>query len=227
MAMTTVKHRWAGADAAPFMFATFAMSAQSDYERSLGALTMVAHDLRSPLANRALLVDALTSAAQSGDVHSLQVSKERAHRLIEHVNRLLRSVLRRAAVAADPLRLEPILIDLGDVIDEAVELNRPMAERCSVTITRGGVDSISAFGDPDLLVEAVDNLVSNAIKHSDIGGQVQCELVEQGNRAVIRVIDQGCGLSESQIKRIFQPFARPRPDDGCAMAPGSVSGLRD
>jgi hypothetical protein len=78
MAKTTMKHRWVGADMGPFMFATSASTVQSDYESRLGALAIVAHDLRSPLGNLAPLEDSLTAAAQSGDVHSWQVSKEQA-----------------------------------------------------------------------------------------------------------------------------------------------------
>jgi len=197
--------------ATTFRFATSTSVAQRLDAGTLGALTMVAHDLRSPLANLVLLIEAMGSAARVGNFCRLDACKRRAHSLIEHLDGLLKSVLHRACANGDPLRIvDPVRIELGNIVDTAVALNRPIAECRSISVIRAGHDSLAVLGDRHLLIEALDNLLNNAIKHSEAGTSIDCTLLKQGSCAVIRIEDRGCGLSELQIRGVFQPFACPQ-----------------
>ena len=70
--------------------------------------------------------------------------------------------------------------------------------------------------DPDRMREAVDNLVSNAIKYSPPGGHIELSLAVEPNRAEIKVRDQGAGLSQDDLSRLFGRFQRlsARPTAG-------------
>lgn len=70
-----------------------------------------------------------------------------------------------------------------------------------------GVRQLAVDGDRRLLVEAVDNLVSNAVKHAPESSTVTCVTAFEDRQAVIRIGDEGNGLTELDLQRAFRPFA--------------------
>jgi signal transduction histidine kinase len=199
-------------------FATSAAAVGSNAP-AMSTLAMLAHDFRNPLASLMVLIEAMHSAGRSGDLHRLDISTARALGLIKHLNDLLKGVVLRASVSGDPVRIVPRRVELGEVMDAALELSRPSAEHRSIAIIRAGLPSIGVWGDKRLLIEAVDNLLNNAVKHSAAGTSITCSLAQQSGHAVIQISDQGCGLNDMQMKRLFQPFARHLTDHECGTAP--------
>jgi signal transduction histidine kinase len=104
------------------------------------------------------------------------------------------------------VRREPL--DLLGLVGDVVDANRPLADRKNQTISVSGPDSVTACGDQDRLWEAVDNLVSNAIKYTPPGGSVRVELEREGTNAVVHVRDTGPGLSPEDVGRVFGRFQR-------------------
>lgn len=197
----------AGVDPLIARFAISRRTLRPGQQRDLSLLTIIAHDLRSPLANLAVLIESMETAALAGDAAGLCARKQSAYRLIQHLDALLGGMLNRARTKGDPLRLDSEQIDLAEVVNAALDVNQPIAERRAITLSHSGSSATSVLGDRTLLVEAVDNLLSNAIRHSEPRSTIDCEVLERGSRAVIRVRDRGCGLTERQMRRLFQPFA--------------------
>ncbi len=88
------------------------------------------------------------------------------------------------------------------------EANRPLAARKEQTITVAAPPDHAAMCDSDRIREAIDNLVSNAVKYSPIGGAIDLLVARQEGGILVQVRDQGAGLSPEDISRLFGRFQR-------------------
>lgn len=186
------------------------------------ALSMVAHDLRSPLAaiiNRAEYIGALIDkdAAGRDDHKSASTLREKLHTSCEAIGRsagrmeqMIADLLTAARNEARSISLRCTAIDLADPVHAAIGLNQAAADKKQLRIvaTLGHAGPIAA--DEDRLIEAIDNLLSNAVKYSTAGGAI---LVETGSDAdagfaYVRVSDRGQGMSQEDVKLAFQRFQR-------------------
>jgi signal transduction histidine kinase/response regulator of citrate/malate metabolism len=191
------------------------LSAQ--WERLRGAnafkseiLGKVAHDLKNPLGvitGRAeMMMDFLEAVPISVDKLGSQVKhvRESAQRLIGMVDSLLAEAMADALNIS--IRREPI--EIPDLIRELVETSRPLLEKKKQRIEVDAPQSLTVSGDPDRLREAIDNLVSNAIKYSPIGGRIAIAVAREGEDVLVRVRDNGPGLSPEDMSRLFGRFQR-------------------
>ena len=99
-------------------------------------------------------------------------------------------------------------VQLAPLIHEAADLYDPIAENKGVARRVEAPDGATVNGDRDLLFEAVANLVDNAVKFTPEGGRVELALLYQEGETVIRVIDTGPGISESEREAVTQRFYR-------------------
>jgi signal transduction histidine kinase len=173
-------------------------------------LGTIAHDLKNPLGvimgRSEMLSDFLAMQplpeAQVRD--QIRHVRDSAKRLTGMVDSLISDAMNDALDIT--VRREPL--DLLGLVGDVVEANRPLADRKNQTITVNGPDSVTACGDQDRLWEAVDNLVSNAIKYTPPGGSVRIELERDGTNSVVHVRDTGPGLSPEDVGRVFGRFQR-------------------
>jgi signal transduction histidine kinase len=89
-----------------------------------------------------------------------------------------------------------------------VATNRPLADRKGQKLKVLASKAVMALGDHDRLAEAVDNLVSNAIKYSPNGAEIEVKVGHAKNKASIKVKDQGPGLTREDLSRLFGRFQR-------------------
>ncbi|RJF74692.1 ATP-binding response regulator [Rhodopseudomonas palustris] len=172
-------------------------------------LGTVAHDLKNPLGvilGRTEMLTELISADSSKDAVIAQVDhiREATRRLTSMVDHLISDAMADAFDIS--IRREPV--DLAALVAEVAEANRPMAQNkqqaIAVSIPTGRV----TMCDSDRVREAIDNLVSNAIKYSPIGGKISLQVDGDAATTVIRVTDEGAGLSPEDLSRLFGRFQR-------------------
>lgn len=172
----------------------------------LGALTIIAHDLRGPLANLSVLIELIETYVQMQAHEHLKMTTQKAHDMIAALDGMLNGFLQRTRETSDPLSFKPTLVDLADVVRDAADLNRPVAESRGITIDCGNASASVVTGDHRLLTEAVGNLIGNAVKYAPPNSTVTCETSRCGRNAMIAICDAGQGLSELDLKRAFRPF---------------------
>ena len=173
-------------------------------------LGTIAHDLKNPLnvilGRSEMLSDLLGADLPPAEAVRAQVGhvRDSAKRLTGMVDGLINNAMNDALdihVRQDP-------VDLTLLAADVVEANRPLAERKRQEIALAAPDSLVACGDHDRLWEALDNLVSNAIKYTPPAGSVAVELSRDGPDVAIRVRDTGPGLSPEDVTRVFGRFQR-------------------
>jgi signal transduction histidine kinase/CheY-like chemotaxis protein len=173
-------------------------------------LGTVAHDLKNPLGvilGRTEILKEMVAGAGALDKHvEAQIAniRDAANRLTQMVDDLVADAM---ADALDiTIRREPV--DIAVLVQEVAEANRPLAARKGQTIAVVAPPDHAAVCDSDRIREAIDNLVSNAIKYSPIGGTIDLLVAQEDSGIVVQVKDQGAGLSPEDISRLFGRFQR-------------------
>jgi signal transduction histidine kinase len=196
---------------APFRHVALAPSARSAPAANkdvalLNALSIVTHDLRGPLANLSLLMEMIEGLIGIEAHDRAAAGARKARAMIGTLSGMLHGYLERARTAGDPLSFLPTLVDLGEVIKSAIELNRPRADVRGVRFDCSQVRAFAVGGDHRLLTEAVENLIGNAVRHSPDGGTVHCSVERKTGCVVVKVRDQGTGLGDVELARALRPF---------------------
>ena len=173
----------------------------------LNALTIIVHDLRGPLTNLGLMIELIETHAEMRALDKVASSSRKAQDLIGALESMLEGFLRRAQETGDPLCFKPAKVDLAEVVEHAVSLNAPVASSRNVRFDCSGLESSVIDGDRSLLREAVGNLIGNAVKYAPAGSTVTCKASIVDSEAVVRIEDEGQGLTEYDLKRAFRPFA--------------------
>jgi signal transduction histidine kinase len=173
-------------------------------------LGTVAHDLKNPLGvilGRTEILKEMIAGAGALDENvkgQIAYIRDAANRLTGMVDDLVSDAM---ADALD-ITVRRESVDISVLVQEVAETNRPLAARKQQTITVAAPANHIAMCDADRVREAIDNLVSNAVKYSPIGGAIDLLVGEEDGGILIQVSDQGAGLSPEDISRLFGRFQR-------------------
>ena len=179
----------------------------------------IAHDLRTPLTRLRTHLEQLQDDAEN------QEMRGKIEDTIGEADALLatfRSQLRIAQIEAGSRIGEFGEIGLTDLIDDVVELYEPLATDENVRITATSAAGVRAFGDRDLLFQAISNLVDNAIKYTPRDSTVAIRLEAGQSSCRIEIADTGAGIPEDERERVLERFYRLEKHRG---SPGSGLGL--
>ena len=172
-------------------------------------LGTVAHDLKNPLGvilGRTEMLTELIATGASNDGVNTQIEhiRDAARRLTSMVDHLISD----AMADAFDITIRREAVDVAALVREVAEANQPLAVNKQQAITVAAPTQLSAMCDADRIREAIDNLVSNAIKYSPIGGKIAIEVAAEQDNTAIRVADEGAGLSPEDLGRLFGRFQR-------------------
>jgi two-component system sensor histidine kinase SenX3 len=169
----------------------------------------VSHELKTPIGALRLLAEAVADAADDPEAvrHFAARMEREAVRLTTLVQEIID--LSRLQVADALHQPEPVSVD--DVVAEAVDRVSLAAQRRRVEVTVGGDHGAVVYGDHNLLVTAVRNLVDNAIAYSPEATRVSVTVRRTGGLVELAVSDQGYGIAAADQERIFERFYRVDP----------------
>ena len=168
-------------------------------------VAMVAHELRGPLnpiINYAQIAKRPTISAETRD-HYMDVIVEHAFRL----NRLVDDLQTATRLSTGHFTLKREPCDLAAALDELVESFRPSVHDHRFSLRRPSGEVIAEV-DRDRVMQAVRNLIDNAVKYSAEQTAVEISLVATDEQVEISVRDYGMGIPEAEMQRIFEAFTR-------------------
>ena len=163
----------------------------------------VGHDLRTPLASMGAAVEAIQDGL-AAEPHRYLDSLEAD---IDALGRLVDDLFLLARLESGDMSIDPDVVDLTEIADEAMEVFRPIALARDVTVKLQATDRVLAVGVSEALARVVRNLLDNAVRHSPIGGEVVIE-VANGSTAQLTITDQGSGFSPDFVEEAFDSFSR-------------------
>jgi PAS domain S-box-containing protein len=175
-------------------------------------LAMLGHELRNPLAP---ILTAVRLLEEKGP-RQPELEKLRAtiRRQTMQLSRLVDDLLDIGRIVQGKLRLDPRRVDLADIVRQAIETTAPLIERRRHTVRASFSDApIYVTVDAARIVQAVANLLNNAAKYMDDGGEIEVAVTTDGGTAGIRVRDHGIGIPADMLDRIFTKFVQVNDSD--------------
>jgi two-component system, chemotaxis family, CheB/CheR fusion protein len=185
-------------------------------------LAVLAHELRNPLAPISSGVEVLMRSSQdSGTVERIATTIGRQSK---QLIRLVDDLLEVSRIRGGKLQLRSSIIDLRDVIEDALAAARPaigrQAHRLEINITD---EPMTVVGDAARLTQVLSNLLSNAVRYTPPRGTISLSATREGERVVVTVKDSGVGIPRESIERVFEMFYQIRssgPQSGAGLGIG-------
>ncbi|MFL4475913.1 sensor histidine kinase [Paeniglutamicibacter sp. MACA_103] len=166
----------------------------------------VSHELKTPVGAISLLAEAIDGAAD--DETAVRRFTARLHKESARLAALVQDIIELSRLQGTDVVLAGESIDLNEVLAEAVDRNKLPAEEKRIKISVGGTVEQAVFGDRDLLMTALRNLIDNAIRYSPEDTTVGVGLRERDGLIQVSVTDQGPGIAPEEQDRIFERFYR-------------------
>jgi two-component system, OmpR family, sensor histidine kinase KdpD len=196
-------------------------SAEGEKLRS-ALLSSISHDLRTPLSS---IVGSVTTLRSLDKKMTKPVRDDLLANIEEEASRLSRFVanlLDMTKIEGGAVKLGSELIDVADVVASATRRARQTWPEREIA-TRSGPAIPPVTGDAALLEQLVFNLLDNANKYSPAGSPTTVSVGSEGNDVVLKVEDQGAGIPNDELERVFEKFYRVKGGDG--RSPGTGLGL--
>ncbi len=159
----------------------------------------IVHEIRSPLCSIELYATMLESELGEGEPAKLS-------RGISSGILSLNNILTNMLLFAKRQKPAPARIAAADVVDETLRLLDPMIGSRGIPVERSVSGAPVLDGDPVLLKQVLLNVALNAVQATDGGGRIRVSVREEDGGAVIEVSDEGAGIREEDLERIFDPF---------------------
>ncbi|HEX6999521.1 MAG TPA: PAS domain-containing protein [Gammaproteobacteria bacterium] len=176
-------------------------------------LATLAHELRNPLAPIRTAAELLTVPDLAGE--QLSWACQVIHRQVEHMTRLLDDLLDVARITRGKLELKKERVDLGTIVDTAVEAARPLITARQHGLTVELPPELPKLdADPVRLAQVVSNLLTNAAKYTDSPGRIVLAARVEDDTVRISVKDNGIGLSPSMLAHMFEMFSQGQEAGG-------------
>jgi two-component system sensor histidine kinase SenX3 len=169
----------------------------------------ISHELKTPIGAIALLSEAIQEAgddraAVAKFAFSLNKESSRLTFLVQDIIKLSRLQSEEVLASAE-------IVDLNDVMAEAIDRNEQLAASRKIRLVSEQAPQLEVFGNKEMLITAVKNLIENAISYSEPGTSVGIGCGAKESIAEITVTDSGAGISPENQQRIFERFYRADP----------------
>jgi PAS domain S-box-containing protein len=176
-------------------------------------LATLAHELRNPLApifNGLRLLR--SSAVAPREIEQVYGMLERQ---LKHIIRLVDDLLDVSRITLGKIELRRERIEVETVVRGAVEMSIPMIESAGHQLELFlPQERLTVDADPVRLTQALSNLINNAAKYTDEGGKISISVRCEDHHAVVSVQDNGTGIPETMLERIFDMFVQVERSDG-------------
>jgi two-component system sensor histidine kinase SenX3 len=170
----------------------------------------ISHELKTPIGAMSLLAEAVEDAAD--DPAAVRKFASRMGIESARLTDLVAQIIELSRLQFDDPLVDPEIVDIAEVLTEAVERRRMDAERHQVTLTVAGAAGTRVLGNAHQLGVAIGNLVENAIAYSDPGARVvvaaHAHARSDDEYVEITVSDNGIGIPPAELDRIFERFYR-------------------
>jgi len=169
----------------------------------------ISHELKTPIGAVGLLAEALQAAA--GEPAQVRRFAKRLTKESERLARIVQEIIELSRLQASDALTEAELVSVDHVVSLALDQTKVAADGHRVNVVTGKNTGAVVYGDETLLVTALHNLIANAIQYSPNGSRVGVGVKRVDGIVEIAVTDQGVGIPDEELGRVFERFFRTDP----------------
>ena len=169
----------------------------------------ISHELKTPIGAIALLSEAIQEAGddrESVSRFAASLSKESSRLTL-----LVQDIIKLSRLQSEEVLATAEIVDLSIVVSEAIDRNEQLAANRKIRLVSEPTSGLEVFGNKEMLITAVKNLIENAISYSEPGTSVGIGCSSKQSLSEIAVTDSGSGISPEHQERIFERFYRADP----------------
>jgi CheY-like chemotaxis protein len=168
---------------------------------------MLAHELRNPLAPIRTATEVLARTLPAQD-HN-RATADLVKRQVTHLTRLVDDLLDVSRITQGRIQLQHTTLDLSTIVAQAIEATESMLREKHHVVSRlSDLQPLYVNGDAARLLQCVTNLLTNAAKYTDPGGDIRIQLRREQEQAVLSVSDNGIGIAPELLPNIFELFVQ-------------------
>lgn len=172
-------------------------------------ISIASHQLRTPLSAIKWETELLSAKLKKKCGKKQLKNLENISSLNQRMIRLVNDLLDVARIDQDGLILRKRKFNLSEVVSETYQELLPSAKLRNIKVILNIKKQLpTAIGDPDKIKLAVENILSNAIKYTPSGGKIEIKLFRKKSYLVLEIKDNGVGIPEEQLKKVFNKFFR-------------------
>lgn len=164
---------------------------------------IIAHDLRNPINALNMLIDELLKNYSTLSLDEIYDSNIQVQKSVIILSQLLNNLLEWSRSQTGRLQQNPDYIDTSYIVRNVVEINQDAAKIKNINLINNISYGTIVYCDANMLFTIFRNLVSNAIKYTNIGGRVIIDVVSSDNYFEFSVQDNGVGIPENKLKQLF------------------------
>jgi signal transduction histidine kinase len=179
-------------------------------------LATLAHELRNPLAPVVTGLELIR--AHSGSIPEIEHARSAMERQVHHLVRLVDDLLDTSRISRGTISLRRDWLDLGQTVRHAVEPWREelRSRRQELTLELPRTP-MPCHGDRVRLAQLVDNLLGNAVRHTNEGTSIQVRLIHTPTEAVLQIVDDGPGIAPELLEHVFDMFVKGQRGNGLGL----------
>lgn len=183
-------------------------------------VSIVAHDLKTPLSAADLRANLLRLATDKGDLGEIKKQAVQVSQAIKHSIRLTENILDAERIESGHVLIEPEEQSIGGLVKEAADLIRPLALEKSIQLNVAGDDIGTVYCDRERILQVLSNLIGNAIKFSPEKSQIVVHGENKNGNAEFSVEDKGDGIPDDQLLHVFDRYWQGKKKRGFGLGLG-------
>jgi len=182
-----------------------------DEARKNDFIGMVSHELKTPLTSLNAIVQVVNAKLKNSEDAFLAGAMERANMQVKRMTAMINGFLNISRLEAGKIHIKKELFNLDHLLHEIADETRLITNTHAISLAENGTVEINA--DRDKISSVISNLISNAVKYSPNGKQIEIEYHISGNSVVVSVKDEGIGINPHDLDKIFDRYYRVETND--------------
>lgn len=167
-------------------------------------LMVVSHDLRGPLSAIQVALDGITDETSSPEERARYAAA--VTRSVQRADRLVRDLMVAAQLEAGTLRMELSKVNTRSLLEQAQRDNELLASGAKVKLVLGPLDELELRADRERVLQALANLVQNALRHARGTPEIALSALRVGDQVELTCRDRGPGIAPEALSKLFDPF---------------------
>lgn len=183
------------------------ISAQVAEHAKSAFLATMSHELRTPL-NAIIGFSQILMMKKDMPFDSMKTFIEKINISGKHLLELVNNILDFTKIESNKMELNLQKIALKDIISNTIVLVENMAQQKNITINIENINDQILYVDSKLMIQVLLNILSNAVKFTPEGKNINISFKQENEFNIIEICDEGMGMTQEQVKTIFEPFTQ-------------------